>query len=148
MKRTFLLVVFALLASSALCQGTPNQSRAQDDGFMGWVHNAWKTVQEEGRPAAERLVKQFPKRFQDMKTTVAGLNKRAHDSIDAMDLEQKKNLLIEIWRVRKSLDLMTLLKPEVLQSLTGMDTSGLKALESQATKLSDFVTQKIHSARS
>jgi len=115
---------------------------------MGWVHNAWKTVQEEGRPAAERLVKQFPKRFQDMKTTVAGLNKRAHDSIDAMDLEQKKNLLIEIWRVRKSLDLMTLLKPEVLQSLTGMDTSGLKALESQATKLSDFVTQKIHSARS
>jgi len=143
-NRLAILLLLVVGFTTAFAQSGQKQPPAKDSGFMGWVHSAWKTVQEEGRPAAERLVQQWPKRFQDVKTSLAGLNKKAHDSIAAMNLEQKKNLLVELWRVRKSLDMMTLMKPEVLQSLTGIDTSGLKALEVQATKLTDFVSQKIH----
>ncbi|MDR3690219.1 MAG: hypothetical protein P4L46_12620 [Fimbriimonas sp.] len=142
----------AVVAMLVLCgvlnacgQSAPKPAIKDDGSFMGWVHSAWEKVQREGRPAAEKVVRQWPKRFQDVKSTCTELNKRARTTIDRMDLEQKKNMLVEIWRVRKSLDLMTLLKPEVLQSLTGMDTSGLKTLEDQATSLCDFVTQKVHS---
>lgn len=111
---------------------------------MGWVSGAWKTVQEQGKPAAERVVRQFPKRFQEVRGTVASMSKKVHDSIESMDLEQKRTLLTELWRVRKSLDLMTLLNPDVLQALTGLDTSGLKSLIAQATHLSETVTSRIH----
>jgi len=144
MKRIFFLFLMLMVCVFALGQSSSTNNKQEDTGFMGWVHNAWKTVQEQGRPAAENLVKQFPKRFQNMKESVATLSKRAHTTIATMDLEQKRLLLLELWRLRKSLDLLTLLRPEVLQQVTGMDTSVLKSLEIEATHLTDFVTQKIH----
>jgi hypothetical protein len=114
---------------------------------MSWVHNAWKTVQEQGRPAAERIVRQWPKRFQAVKQQVADLSKTVHEKISAMDLEQKKNLIVELWRVRKSLDLMTLLQPELLHSLTGLDTVGLASLENQVQRLTAAVRAQIPASR-
>ena len=110
---------------------------------MSWVHDAWKTVQDQGKPAAERFVRQWPKRFQDVKKQVGELSKRTHDRVTEMDLEQKKNLAIELWRMRKSLDLLTLLSPEVLHSLTGLDTTGLGALESQIKNMIAVVQSQI-----
>ena len=110
---------------------------------MTWVQGAWKTVQEQGKPAAEKIVRQWPKRFQAVKQQVADLSKQTHEKLVAMDLEQKKNLALELWRVRKSLDLMTLLRPDVLQSLTGLDTSGLAVLENQVQKLISTVQGQI-----
>ncbi len=110
---------------------------------MSWVHGAWKTVQEEGHGAAERMVRQWPKRFSNIKQEVARVSKRAHDTVVAMDLEQKRDLLIELWRVRKSLDLLTLIHPDVLHAVTGLDTSGLAALEAQVTRLCGVVQAEV-----
>ena len=144
MKRALPIFVLLLCFGLVFGQSGKKLPERQESGFMGWVHDAWKTVQEEGRPAAERIVKEWPKRFQDIKATVGELNKKAHDKVDAMNLEQKKQMLLELWRVRKSLDLLTLLKPDVLHSVTGLDTSGLKALEDQAASLTSVVSAKIH----
>jgi len=143
MKKVFLVLIILATAVLSLAQTSPAAKPAQDSGFMSWVHDAWKTVQEQGRPAAEQLVKEFPKRFQDVKKQVGDLSKRTREKIIAMDLEQKKNLAIELWRMRKSLDLLTLLRPEVLQSLTGLDTSGLAALETQVQNMIAIVQAQI-----
>jgi hypothetical protein len=37
--------------------------------------------------------------------------------------------------MRKSIDLLTLLRPDVLQSLTGLDTTGLAAMEDTVKNL-------------
>ena len=146
MKRflTIFMLIICLASGFAQSKGTsPNQ----DSGFMSWVHDAWKTVQEQGRPAAEKMVRQWPKRFQGMKQQVGDLCKRAHDKVVEMDLEQKKNLLTELWRMRKSLDLLTLLQPEVLHSLTGLDTSGLANLESQVKTVTASVQSALEPKR-
>jgi hypothetical protein len=39
---------------------------------------------------------------------------------------------------------MALLSPEMLQELTGLDTTGLRALEDQTAKMAAVVTAKIH----
>ena len=76
-----------------------------------------------------------------------GLSKKVRDTIDAMNLEQKRATLEQIWRVRKSLDMMALLSPEMLQELTGLDTSTLRSMEDQAVKMTDMVTLKIRTSR-
>lgn len=147
----FLTVFLILVCVSSGFAQTKGADASQDNGFMSWVHDAWKTVQEQGRPAAEKMVRQWPKRFQGMKQQVGELCKRAHDKVVEMDLEQKKNLLTELWRMRKSLDLLTLLQPEVLHSLTGLDTSGLASLESQVKNVTAVVQSQIdpkHSVKS
>jgi hypothetical protein len=138
MKSVVLICVLMLVC---LCgaQQKATAPKQQDNGFMSWIHDAWKTVQDQGKPAAEKLVRQFPKRFQDMKQQVATMSKRVHDKVVQFDVEQKRTMVIELWRMRKSLDLLTLLRPEVLQSLTGLDTSGLAALEDQVKGLMNLV---------
>ena len=132
------------LSLSIMAQTNP---KPEERGLMGWVHSAWKTVQKEGKPAAEKLAKEFPQRFRNVKSTMDGLSKKVRDTIDAMNLEQKRATLEQIWRVRKSLDMMALLSPEMLQELTGLDTSTLRSMEDQAVKMTDMVTLKIRTSR-
>ncbi len=141
--KLWVLVLLVLASASGFAQN-PAPAKPQQNAFMSWVHDAWKTVQDQGRPAAARIVKQWPQRFRAVKQTVADLTKTVHDRIAAMDLEQKRQVALELWRVRKSLDLMTLLEPDVLHSLTGLDTTGLASLEKQVGSLSAVVQGQIH----
>ena len=147
MNRFLLTLILGCLCLGGFAQtqtGVAKPSKpAEEPGMMSWVQDAWKTVQTQGKPAAERIVRQFPKRFKTVKQQVADLSKTVHDRIAAMDLEQKKNLAVERWKVRKSLDLMTLLQPEVLQSLTGLDPNDLSSLERQAQRLTALVQAQI-----
>jgi len=136
-------LVAVLLALCCLAIGFAQKPTPQDNGFMGWVHDAWKMVQKKGRPAAEQFVRQWPKRFQAVKKEVADLSKTVHDKVAAMDLEQKKNIALELWRVRKSLDLMALLDPNVLHSLTGLDTTAVESMEKQVQTMIAVVQAQI-----
>ena len=142
MKRLalFLLLLACLIGTCPAAQATKGST---DTGFMSWVHDAWKTVEQQGKPAAEKLVRQWPKRFKSIKQQAIELCKRAHDKVAQLDLEQKKNLIVELWRMRKSLDLLTLVQPDVLQSLTGLDTSGLAALETQVSTTTETLQAQI-----
>lgn len=142
MKRAVFVLALCIMCSACWAQAGPAmgaKSPQQENGFMSWVHGAWKTVQEQGRPAVERMAKEWPQRFRAIKQQVADLTKTIHERITAMDLAQKRDMALELWRVRRSLDMMTLLKPDVLHSLTGLDTAGLTSLETQVQKMSDFV---------
>jgi len=136
-----LLALLLLILCFALAGA--QTAKKQDEGFMGWVQGAWKTVQEKGKAGADQIAKQIPKKFQEVKSAVADVNKKVHDKIDSMNLQQKKDMLVELWRIRKSVDIMMLLKPEVLHTVTGLDTTGLKSLITTVTNLQSMVQKRI-----
>jgi hypothetical protein len=103
------------------------------DTASTWLQTQWQRVQNEGRPAAERIVREFPARFKDMKGQVARLSKLAGQFSDTHHLEEKKTLLLELWRVRGSLNLLALLSPDMLHLLTGLDMKTLNAMRAQVS---------------
>lgn len=107
-----------------------------------FFQNAWKRVQAEGPAAAERLVRATPERFKKVKGRVAELSKLTREWADEKKLEEKKNLALELWRVRGSLDLMALLNPDVLEQLTGIDAKTLRNLRAQTEKAQTLLQRK------
>ncbi|MGV3614866.1 MAG: hypothetical protein ACO1SV_05985 [Fimbriimonas sp.] len=120
------------LAAVALC-GFASAQTPLEQG-TSFFQNAWKRVQSEGPAAAERLVRATPERFKKVKARVGELSKLTADWADEKRLEERKNLVMELWRVRGSLDLMSLLNPDVLEQLTGIDGKTLRHLRAQTEK--------------
>lgn len=136
MRPTFLVVALVALSSSSLAQsgqkesglGLPSASAA-----TSWIQNQWAKVQREGKPVAERIVREAPEQFQKIKQTAPSLMKRIEIWSRQGTPEQRAQLLGELWRLRGSLDLMALLEPETLENLTGIDAKLLKELRAKAT---------------
>ncbi|AIE86138.1 hypothetical protein [Fimbriimonas ginsengisoli] len=127
-RRLILIVLISTLSAVGLAQ-QPGGSAL--DTASSWLRTQWQRVQNEGRPAAERVVRQFPERFKNMRSQIARISKLASDFSDDHHLTEKKELLVELWRVRGSVNLLALLSPDMLHQLTGMDTKTLTTLQSQ-----------------
>lgn len=129
-------LMLAVAAPLALAQSKPPaQEQSAGQQALGWLQQQWKRVEDSGRPMAERIVREFPARFKDMEAQVANATasvaKYSQNFSDDHHLDQKKTLLLELWRVRGSLNLLSLLSPEMLHQLTGMDTKTLQSLQNQ-----------------
>jgi hypothetical protein len=66
-----------------------------------------------------------------MKGQVTRVTKMAGQFSSDHKLEEKKTLLLELWRVRGSLNLLALLSPDMLHQLTGLDMKTLNAMQTQ-----------------
>lgn len=120
---TLFMSAFAAHAQSPWDQGT------------AFLKSAWKRVEQEGPKAAEAAIRSAPERFKQVKTQVTGLQTQVQRWAKEKKLEERKNLALELWRIRGSLDLMALLEPEMLHRLTGIDAKTLKGLQSQVADL-------------
>lgn len=131
MKPILRHLFFVLLLSGAAFAGAQQSPLEQGSAFF---QNAWKRVQAEGPAAAEKLIRSTPERFRRVKGQVGDLTKDVQVWARDRKLEEKKNLALELWRVRGSLDLMALLNPDILEQLTGIDGKTLRSLRSQVEK--------------
>jgi hypothetical protein len=125
--RSFLAAAIFGAAALAAAQSPLEQG-------IAFFQNAWKRVQSEGPAAAERIVRAAPERFRKVRGRVQELTKLTREWADEKRLEERKNLVLELWRVRGSLDLMSLLNPDVLESLTGIDAKTLRQLRAQTER--------------
>jgi hypothetical protein len=125
--RSFLAAAILGGAALAAAQSPLEQGTA-------FFQNAWKRVQSEGPAAAERIVRAAPERFRKVKGRVQELTKLTREWADEKRLDERKNLVLELWRVRGSLDLMSLLNPDILESLTGIDAKTLRQLRAQTER--------------
>jgi hypothetical protein len=107
-----------------------------------WLQSAWTTVQKQGKPAAEKVVREFPERFKGLPKRTAELQKRFSKSIGNLKLEEKRAMLQELWRIRQGLNLMALVDSGLLEQLTGIDTKMLKAAQQQIGALSQRLAVK------
>lgn len=136
MRRGALFIVLLGLTTLGAAQQSPL------DRATSWLSTQWTRVQKEGRPAAERAVRQFPTRFKDLKSQVARLSTVAGQFSDAHHLEERKAFLLELWRVRGSLNLLALCSPEVIHQVTGLDMKTLTALQSQIAAARERVGER------
>ena len=108
------------------------------DNVVATAKTAWAKTVEAGRPYAQRIAKEAPERFQAAKRQATALVAQAQRYANSGDVRQKRALAAELWRVRGSLDLMSLLDPQTLH-LFGIDVPSLAKLRAsvnaQLTKL-------------
>jgi hypothetical protein len=123
------IAAVAIAATGAQAHETPVQSG------LSWFRSAWTKVQKEGRVAAEQIVRETPETFKALPKKVASMTHRAAEVYQGMKLEDKKEFVVELWRVRQSLNLMALLDPQVLEQLTGIDAKVLKTATANANRL-------------
>jgi len=134
-------VLFFALSVAAAAASPAQQPQSTTQSAVSWLQQQWKRVEDSGRPVAEKIVREFPERFKDMKAQVSNVSKMAASFSEDHQLPQKKALLLELWRVRGSLNLLSLLTPDMLHDLTGLDPKALRAMEAQVSALRERVSK-------
>ena len=125
----------SLVAATVIALTGAQEAKGPVETGMSWLRSAWSSVEKQGRPAAEKAIKEMPKFFSGLPKRVTQMTDKAAKVYKDMKLEDKKAFVLELWRVRQSLNLMALLDPEVLQNLTGIDAKVLKTAMDTANKL-------------
>ncbi len=132
--RATVLILGACLVAQA-------QSPSQD--WWNRVHATYEKAVAQGRPVAERFVRQFPKRFESLKQSAKSTLNRGQNVLANSGLEEKEAFAIELWRIRQSIDLATLLSPSVLKELTGLDVPTLQELKTRVLKTEKLLQSQI-----
>lgn len=131
MRSSLRLLSLALIGALA-AHGWSQTPWEQGTAF---VNKAWQKVQSQGASAAESAVRQAPARFRDVKRQVQSVSKQVQRMAKSARLEEKKNLALQLWEIRGSLDLMALLNPDTLEALTGIDAPLLRKLRNETARL-------------
>ncbi|RYG22423.1 hypothetical protein EON82_17140 [bacterium] len=122
----------AFLACLIIASSTSAQLPSWDN-VVSTAKAAWKKTVEAGKPLAEQIAKETPERFRIAKNQALSLVRRAEKMANGADLQHKKELAAELWRVRGSLDLMALLDPQTLK-MFGIDVPDLNKLRANVNR--------------
>jgi hypothetical protein len=125
--------LFAIVGLLSLAVLTPAQNPL--DQGAAFLKGAWSRVKNEGPAAAERAVRTAPAKFKDVEKRVKQLGKDAERWSKDARLEEKKNIALQLWEIRGSLDLMSLVNPDTLEAVLGIDSATLRSLRAQVMKL-------------
>lgn len=122
----------AIIAACSIAMTAGAQTKktsALEDG-LAFARAAWTNVQKQTSAATES----WPKRIREIRNNITGLADKVNDFAKT-DLPQRKALALELWRVHDSIDFLTLINPDVLQTLTGLDLHGLQNMTAQFQKV-------------
>ena len=136
MRRAAIIVATLMIVGSATAQ-TPNMA----EQAWGFVKSSWATAQKEGKVAADRLVRQFPEKFKSVPKDAKIFMARWDKQIAALDLDDRRRLALELWRIRGSLNLLALASPSTLRMI-GVEAGPLQDLATGFTKLSEGLITK------
>ncbi|GEM_PF-5961453 len=123
---------FALCALLAVAT-VSNAQLPSWDSVVATAKTAWKRTVEAGRPLAVRIAREAPERFRAARKRAEELVAQGDKYIKSGDLQHKEALAAELWRVRGSLDLMSLLDPTTLKML-GIDVPDLTKLRANVNR--------------
>lgn len=127
--RKGLCILICLLPILAFAQ-KKDEGNIVDKG-IDWAVGMWKRAEKEGRPFAEKTIKQAPNYYKGVQKSLTDFANRVEKGDIAITIDEKKKLITELWRMRSAINLMSLLDPQVLKHLTGVDTK--KFTEMQKT---------------
>lgn len=102
-------------------------TQSPTDRATTWLKNAWSTVQQQGKAAADRIVRESPERFKEIKKTAVRVCDDCSKKIAGLDLESRKRLILQLWQVRGSVNLLSLTNPNTL-AIIGLDPDDVIAL--------------------
>jgi hypothetical protein len=109
------------------------------DKGIDWAIGLWNRAEKEGKPFAEKTIKQAPAYYKGIQKSITEFAKRVERGDVAKSIQEKKKLVTELWHMRSAINLMSLLDPAVLKQLTGFDTKQFgemqKTLQKTESKL-------------
>jgi hypothetical protein len=130
MKKWFPILMLALLVSASPAQ-TRSSSKQTTVDLVADVANLLAKkmpTQADLRAGADRLAKTYRTQLKTVPQQVHNLVAETEQKLDGLELQQKLNLALELWRVRASLNLLALTSPEVIHEFTGLTVPDLKKL--------------------
>lgn len=80
----------------------------------------------EGKPVAENLVRTAPQHYKSISASVKAFSKQAGIDLSGAEqglesIKERKELLLQFWRLRTSLNVAMLVDPDLLRNVTGID---------------------------
>lgn len=130
--RKGLCIILLLLPVLSFAQ-KKDEGNIVDKG-IDWAVGMWNRAQKEGKPFAEKAIKKAPDYYKGIQKSLTEFAKRVEKIEIAKTLDDKKRLLTELWRMRSAISLMSLLEPETLKQLTGIDTKKFSEMQKTLQK--------------
>ena len=123
-----------LLAAVLILTQTPPAEKPWWEQGVKSAKQVWTQVQKQGQPYAEKLAKESQVPLKKLRVRGEAAVKQMtalHKEVAKVDWAAKKDLVVELWRMRASLDLASLLNPQTFEQLTGMKLPEFSALKTQ-----------------
>lgn len=127
------------LVGSALAQPAAGQSGEKPWFQAMWdqgvdvsikaVKQGYEVLQKQGRPMAENILKATPGAFKTLQDNLNQVIKKVGPELKPSSLQQKKELLLELWRLRSAIDVAALADPQLLKMTTGIDLNQLTGMQ-------------------
>lgn len=83
---------------------------------------------------ADRVARFYADKLKSIRREVQFVSDEAARRASDLGLQEKLNLALELWRVRASIDLLSLTDPTTLHDLTGLNLPDLSGLRSKFQK--------------
>lgn len=130
-----LALTVGLNAASAKASEIPQQGN-QNDGHGFWeraldisieaAKRGYDFLIKEGKPVAENLVRTAPQHYKALTASVKAFSKQAGIDLSGAErgiesIKERKELLLQFWRLRTSLNVAMLVDPDLLRNVTGID---------------------------
>jgi hypothetical protein len=88
-----------------------------------------KQIETKGKPMAEMLVKKTPEYYKSIQQSLNEVANKIQKGDYGRTLKEKKEFVLEIWKMRGAINVMALLEPDVLQKLTGVSPERFKIMK-------------------
>jgi hypothetical protein len=127
--------MFGLGGASAEATMPADQGK-QNDGQGFWeraldisieaAKRGYDFLIREGKPVAENLVRTAPQHYKSISASVKAFSKQAGIDFSGAaqgleSIKERKELLLQFWRLRTSLNVAMLVDPDLLRNVTGID---------------------------
>jgi hypothetical protein len=117
------------LSSVSLAQSSQNLAEKSLDFAISAAKQVVTEVQKHGRPFAEGVVKNAPASYKATRKSLADFAKKVEKGDIGKTVIQQKELLLELWRMRGAINVMSFLDPKVLKSYTGLEVPELTKMK-------------------
>lgn len=123
-------------ADAAVVHPQGNQNSGQSSGPGFWeraldvsieaAKRGYDFLIKEGKPVAENLVRTAPQHYRSLAASVKAFSKQAGLDLSEAEkglesLKERKELLLQFWRLRTSLNVAMLVDPDLLRNVTGIE---------------------------
>jgi hypothetical protein len=142
--RALFIALLAIVPTAWATAQVPDSSPSQKPISIDLVKDYAKLLAKhysdpkELRATANQLAKRYAGALARVKEEVSGLVAIARERADELGLQERLNLALELWRVRASLDLLSLTNPETVHAITGLTIPDLTRLRKQIQDLKVF----------
>lgn len=116
-------------SGGALAQSSQSMAEKSLDFAISAAKQVVTEVQKHGRPFAEGVVKSAPASYKATRKSLTDLAKKVEKGDLGKTVIQQKELLLELWRMRGAINVMSFLDPRVLKTYTGLEVPELSKMK-------------------